>query len=126
MTQYQKAFDDVQKEISEQELKQIKEWMRSLLTKIEEKKKEKEKVEEELRVLKMDLEDLRQGKLDRIKERQQKSEVAKNVSPIVIWKVGVNDSWKQWQDLSTNNWTTYTSGTYNVKLADGSKTVFYF
>jgi hypothetical protein len=82
MTKYEEAFKQAQNELNNADLEFLRGEFKKLLQTIEEKKQEKERVEEELRILKLDLEDLKLGKLDKIKERQEKSPVAKNVSPV--------------------------------------------
>ena len=80
----QKGFKEGEKQWNERLLKEAKSMALATLEKIEEKKKEKAKVEEELRVLKLDLEDLKAGKIDKIQERQEKSVCAKRVSRVLF------------------------------------------
>lgn len=74
------AFKQAEKELLERKVKEVKGYILETLEKTELKKKEKAKLDEELRILKLDLEDLRQGKFDKIEERKQKSKVAREVS----------------------------------------------
>ena len=74
------AFQQAEKELLERKVKEVKGYILETLEKIELKKKEKARSEEELRILKLDLDDLRQGKFDKIEERKFKSKVARNVS----------------------------------------------
>jgi predicted nuclease with TOPRIM domain len=74
------AYKQAEKELLENKVKEVKGFILETLEKIESKKKEKSKIDEELRVLKLDLEDLKQGKFEKIEERKEKSLVARNVS----------------------------------------------
>ena len=75
-------------EKSERE-KQVNE-VKLIVLKTLEKKRAQEKIRDEaiakIKVLNMDIEDLRDGKLDRIAERQEKDEQAKQTSVVIIIK----------------------------------------
>jgi predicted nuclease with TOPRIM domain len=119
MTQeiHKEAFKQAEKELLESRIKEIKGYILETLEKIESKKKEKERIEEELRVLKLDLEDLRNGKFDKIEERIKKSELARNTTAIRVM------SFYSSSPIFTNpNWIELTSGTYTL----GNGTSFYF
>ena len=99
--QIQKAFQEVESEIKQKELAEIKEMFRLVLERIEQKKKEKELIEDELRILKLDLEDLKTGNMDKIRDQQAKSESARAISfvgtnynsvsvPIGWWNITTN------------------------------------
>ena len=75
-----KAFEQAEKELLDKKVEQIKGYILSTLEAIEIAKEEKRKAEEKLRILKLDLDDARNGKFDKIDERQQKSIVAKEFS----------------------------------------------
>jgi hypothetical protein len=77
-----KAFEQAEKELFDKQVKKAKDYILQTLEKIEQKKKEKSKVEEELRVLKLDLEDMRKGNFKSIEERVEKSIVAQEVTVI--------------------------------------------
>jgi len=86
-----RAYDDAQKEIEEQKRKEhekqvaeVKEIVKRTLLEIEKLKDEKGNIEEKLKILKLDIDDLKEGKLERIKERQDKDPKAKEVSIIII------------------------------------------
>lgn len=115
-----KAFKQAEKELLEKRVQEVKDLILKTLEKIEQKKKEKARLEEELRVLKLDIEDLRNGKFEKIVERQQKSKVAERVS------IHVPDSFTATNldcvsltgdctvvDTNTaNSWMSFTAGTY--------------
>lgn len=109
------AFEDVQKEISSKEIEIYKEYFKKTLQKIEEKKKQKEQIEEELRILKLDLDELKEGKLEKIKERQVKSELANKVSVVKF-------SQKQILNNFPVNWYT---GTYIISCTNNTQGNFY-
>jgi len=79
-----KAFDLAHKEIEEKQIKYIKGLVKKTLERIESIKKQKDKLVEEMKVLKMDIDDLKAGRLSKIEERQAKSKVAKEKSIIKI------------------------------------------
>jgi hypothetical protein len=80
----QEVYKEVTSELHQREKALLKGYFTNTLTELERKKSEKEKIEEEIRILNRDLEDLKEGKLDRIKERQEKSPVADHVSQVEI------------------------------------------
>ena len=80
----QKAFKEVEAELEEKQVAQLKEIVKKYLLKLEKKKDEKEAIEKDIKILKSDIEDLKEGRLDRIQERQEKDPQAKKVSVIII------------------------------------------
>lgn len=109
------ALEQVEAERKEKELVQLKEMFRQLLTKIENKKQEKKRIDEELVILNKELDDMKAGRFDKIKERQKLSERAMQVSPVRIsyfWEpFNIPHDW--WH----NTWTIVTSS--------GKKEIFY-
>jgi len=82
-----KAFADAEKERQEKEISKIKQIVQSYLEKIQNKAEQKDKLDEEIRLLKKDLDDLKAGRLDRIKERQDKDERAREVSIVIVKEI---------------------------------------
>ena len=85
------AFDSAEKEIKEQKEKakakqvaEVKEIVKKTLLEVEKLKEQEDDIKEKLKILKLDIEDLKLGKLERIKERQEKDPLAKKVSVIII------------------------------------------
>jgi len=85
------AFDSANKEIKQEEQKEhderideVKLIVKTTLQEIEKLQDQKKEIEEKLKILKLDIEDLKEGKLERIKERQEKDPLAKQVSLIII------------------------------------------
>lgn len=114
------AFNQAEKELLDERVKEVKDYILATLNKIEEKKKQRDKVSEELRILDLDLKDLRNGNFDKMKERQDKSVVSRNISVPITGKFYSMSSYTS-ATSSDLPWITYTSGTYN--LNDG--TIFY-
>jgi predicted nuclease with TOPRIM domain len=108
MTEINKeAYKQAEKELLERRVNEVKGFILETLEKIERKKKEKARIEEELRVLKLDIEDMKNGKFDKIEERIEKSSVARGVSIVVV---------PGWSSTLThpNTWSGLVSGTYTV------------
>lgn len=117
------AYKQAEKELLENKVKEIKGYILETLEKIEQKKKEKEKIEEELRILKLDLEDMRNGNFEKIEERKRKSPLARNISVYVpngIVNSFFNSGWTGTNLTYINDWNTLTSGTYTT-----SSKIFY-
>ena len=102
----EEAYKQVQDELSSEQLGIIKDAMLKTLRAIDNQKEVVAKEQEKLRVLKLDLEDLQAGKLDKIKERQAKSQVACKISVI---QMPMFDNSIFSGNLS---WPQITSGTY--------------
>lgn len=113
LTISKKALELAEQELLNQRVEEIKGYITKTLQNIEFKKKEKERIEEELRVLKLDLEDLRSGKFDKIEERIQKSPVARNLSLRVYGGIAKPFSIMP-QIPFIGDWNNLTSGTFNV------------
>lgn len=121
------AYKQAEKEMLENRVKEVKGYILETLEKIEAKKKEKAKVEEELRVLKLDIEDLRNGNFDKIDERIEKSSVARGVSVIIhnhnvmplverfpLLSGSMNDIATSTLAIGGNGWLSATAGTYET------------
>lgn len=85
------AFDSAEKEIKEQKEKEkakqvaeVKEIVKRTLLEVEKLKEQEGDIKDKLKILKLDIDDLKQGKLERIKERQDKDPLAKQISVIII------------------------------------------
>lgn len=77
----EKAVQEVKK-IAQKTLERIEEIDKEIST----AKDEVKKLEDQKKILKMDIDDLREGKLDRISERQEKDPEAKKISVVLIIK----------------------------------------
>ena len=83
----QKALVAAEKEQQEKEIERIKIIIQSHLEKIEKKTDQRKKLDEEIQFLKKDLDDLKAGRLDRISERHEKDERAREIRIIVVEKI---------------------------------------
>jgi len=82
-----KAFADAEKDQQEKQIAEIKRIVKTSLERIEEKSKAKNDIEEEIRVLRKDLDDLKAGRLDLIEERQIKDVKAREISVIIVKRI---------------------------------------
>lgn len=78
------AFKLAEKELKDNEKLRIKEVVKATLEKLRKKEAEKHAVDEEIKILRKDIEDLKEGRIDRIKERQDIDAKAREVSVIII------------------------------------------
>jgi len=111
--QFKEGFRLGQKEFNKKVTELVKAQTLATLEAIEKKKEQKAKVEEELRILKLDLDDLKAGRIEKIKERINKSRVAKDCTRIDPWQLlrpFAGDTWS----ISPNFWNFTTSGTYQT------------
>lgn len=81
-----KGYDLAQKEIEEKQVEAVKEIVRKTLEKLKSIEEQITKLEEDRKILKMDIDDLKQGRLDRIEERQKLDKKAKDTSVVEIVK----------------------------------------
>lgn len=87
------GFELAEKEAREKSVNEVKLIVQRTLEKIEDVDKQIEqardslkKLEDQKKILKLDIEDLKDGKLDRIVERQEKDPEAKRISVVLIIK----------------------------------------
>ena len=88
-----KGVAEAEKNLRDKQIETVKQIVLKTLEKKEKLEKEKsklkseiEKIDEDIKILKADIEDLKQGRLDRIEERQQKAPSTKDTSVVVIIK----------------------------------------
>jgi len=120
----EQIFKELQKEENEKEeqkrKQKVKSMMHDILQKMQIQKQKKQEAEDALRILKLDLDDLRSGKIEKIKERHQSQRATKLIP--------LQDSWFNFQWINFPDyrwWTESTSGTYTVDVNGITKT-FYF
>ena len=86
----QKVVQDTEKQLEQEKqdkaIAKIKEVVKKTLEALEKCKGDKDKIDKRIKYLRMDLDDLKAGKLDRIEERQAKDPEAKENTVIVIIK----------------------------------------
>lgn len=81
-----KAFEQAEQDARDKQVAEVKKIVTKTLEKLDAVKKELKAKHEEERLLKMDIDDLKEGRLDRIAERQDKDPEAKKVSVVLIIK----------------------------------------
>ena len=84
--QNKKAYTSAEKEVREEDVKKLKEVIKATLKKLAEKEKAAKVLAEEIKILKNDIKDFKEGRLDRIAERQKESAKAKETSVFKIIK----------------------------------------
>lgn len=110
-----RAFAEAEKDQQEKEIGRIKQIVQSHLEKIQSKRESRRKLDEEIRLLEKDLDDLKSGRLDHIAERHEKDERARDVRIIVVEKVEKEYiPYYPWRSPWVVRWITtpqFTSGT---------------
>ena len=81
-----KAFELAEKELEDKQIEKLKNVVKDTLRKIKDLDDDIGKLEEERKILKLDIDDLKAGRLDKIEERQKVDKKAKKISVIVVEK----------------------------------------
>lgn len=84
MEQYKKAFQDAQQELEGKEVEHLKGVIKTLLENKKKKEKERDEIDDQIRVIKQDIDDFKAGRLDKIKERHEVNTEADRSLPISI------------------------------------------
>jgi hypothetical protein len=84
---YQSAKKELDEESKRKLINEMKGYIQKTLQAIEDCKGDIAVKQQELKALKADLSDLENGRLDRIKERQDKDPIAKRVTTIIIERI---------------------------------------
>lgn len=112
-----KVFQSIEQENEEKQIKELKEIVTKYLEKIKTLTDKKEVIEKDIKILKADLDDIKEGRLDKIKERQEVDPAAKKVSIIIIKEKVYPPTEKPWQQpwiWSWNNFADYTKFDNNL------------
>lgn len=88
--QLKKAAELAENELQEKEVSRLKGIIKSLLEKKKAKEAERDEVEEDIKLIKQDIDDFKAGRLDKIKERHDLNPRAKEVAPINITIINDN------------------------------------
>lgn len=134
------AFKEAEKELEEKKVQKFKEIVKSVLEKIETLKRDKQKTEKEILIHKRDIDDLKNGRMDLILERQNNDKDAKEKSLVKVEKLEDKDY--SLKAPLTNEWifrsifstgtsstfsgfdsVTYTCGTY---LLNNGNSIFLY
>ena len=126
-------LDALKKEMKQKQISIIKEAVQLTFEKLEEVEKQKNILQDSIKILKHDLFDLKDGRLDRILERQNLNEETKSISVIAVTKPanGTSANVSPWYEeyefkvldgepCKINNSTTKTHASGSYKLKDGS------
>lgn len=126
------ALAELEKEKAEKTKEEFKQYFKDTLQEIEIQKKNKETIEEKIRILNKDLDDLKNGDLEKIKERQDKSELAKQTSRVIIKKMTVKviqePDWYKgtYPVIIPMDYTNYPSPEWTVTCGSTINKTFYF
>lgn len=116
---YQSAKKELDEESKRKLVDEMKGLIRDTLQKIEDTKGEIADKQQELKALKADLSDLENGRLDKIKERQDKDPVSRRVTTVVIERIIERYPYvvpyfqPYYVPVQPLPQITYTSGTFN-------------
>ncbi len=80
------AVQLAEEELKNKQVDEVKKIVLKTLEKLDQLQKERKEIDEKIKILKCDIEDLKSGKIDRIVERQEKDEKARATSVVVIIK----------------------------------------
>lgn len=105
-------LDAIKKELKAKQIAIIKESVQLTFEKLEEIEKQKNELQNQIKILKHDLFDLKDGRLDRVLERQSLNDEVKTISVIVVTKPASNG---QTQVTATSPWYE----DYEFKLMEG-------
>lgn len=121
----QQGVAEAEKEAQEKEIAHIKEITKRYLSDIQEYKTKEESIKEKRKILEAELTDLKNGRLDKIKERQEADERCREVSPIIIVAINNNYPLKPWLNEYYINWrlpetTAYPVGGYTTTCSSNA------
>ncbi len=123
-----KAVESAEQEIQEKEIANLKSIIKSLLEKKVEKEKDKREIEKEISVIKQTIDDFKAGRLDKIKELQEKDNCARQILPfkiIIINQPVITQPWG-WNYQVVPNYPIVTTGYCQTNslacITDGSIT----
>lgn len=126
-------LDEMKRELKTKQIAIIKEAVQLTFEKLEEVEGQKNRLQNEIKILKHDLFDMKDGRLDRVLERQSLNEETKSISVIVVTKVtnGASTNTSPWYEdyafgvnggepCKINNSITKTHASGSYKLKDGT------
>ncbi len=115
-----KAAELAEKELQEEEEQKqrdlIKKAIKQTLEKIKEKEKQRTKLNKEIKSLKQDIDNIREGRLDLIAERQEKDDDARKTSIIEVIKEIHHHHYNRWYEPYRIIWkyeSDYCTGDYS-------------
>lgn len=127
----QKVVNDTEnslrEEVKQKQIKKIKDIVTKLLKRKDELNEERDEIDKKLKYIKMDLDDLKDGRLDRIEERQKKDPDAKANAIVFIIKevirereVPVSPFYQPYRFIFPDNYVSDYPLTYTLSGADSS------
>ncbi|MFH1231366.1 MAG: hypothetical protein V1709_07720 [Planctomycetota bacterium] len=132
----EQRLDSIKREMKQKQIIIIKEAVQLTFEKLEELEKQKNIIQNSIKILKHDLFDLKDGRLDRVLERQSLNEEVKSISVIAVTKIVVPNGQVQvnvspWYEeyefkilegepCKINNSMTKTHASGSYKLKDGT------
>ncbi len=126
---YTQAFQSAEQEIEEKSIAQLKQTIKQILQKKKDLEEDRDEIDEEIKLLKQDIEDFKAGRLDKVKERHENDERADKVFPITINIIKQEVVTKPWtwtyEVMPKGIWTTALtpdvtgSSTYSIATSLG-------
>jgi hypothetical protein len=101
-----KAVREAEKELEDKQVEELKRVIKSTLLKIKELDTEIKEKQEEKRILKLDIDDFKDGRLDRIEERQAKDKKAKKIAIVRVIRKEVHHHYDRWYTPYVLTWNT--------------------
>lgn len=120
-----KAVESAEQEIQEKEIANLKSIIKDLLEKKVSKEKDKREIEKEISVIKQTIDDFKAGRLDKIKELQEKDKCAKSVLPfkiIIINQPVITQPWGWHYQVVPNYSSTLTVSSSSL-IGSGTTTI---
>ena len=130
-----KGYELAEKELKEKQIEEVKNIVKATLEKIEALKDRKKDIEQEIKILKLDLENFKDGRLDLVEERQKKDKKASEVSVVKVIKEVEHHYYDRWyepykiywypstitvQQDFTSDGTFYCNGTDTASIANST------
>ena len=94
----QKAIQSAEQEIEDKQVEKIKTIVKDTLQKIRDIDDEIKELEDDRKILKLDIDNLKEGRLDRIEERQKVNKKAKKISVIIVEKEVHHHHYDRWYE----------------------------
>lgn len=121
-----KGYEEAEKELQERQVSKIKDIVKATLQKISDidsdidaKKVEIKELEEQKKFLRLDIEDLKEGRLDRIEERQTTDKKAKKTSVIIVEKEVHYHHYDRWYEPYKITYIPFPIYPTNIPLYNG-------
>ena len=119
-----KAFDLAQNEVEEKEIAHLKNIIKKTLEEKKRLEKNRDELDEKIKLIKQDIDDFKSGRLDKIKERHDANPIADVVVPIQITIINDNSRkyypQKPWMWNYEVGWNLIGSAGYTITTASAS------